>query len=333
MQEHWRVCWSPGTGPVRLVEAAVFGATVEEAAAARLRQHIAKLAEDGEGRNTAAAVRLLVRACRLGLHRQASDIVPLIDVQIAEDPAFASVVSGLSQLELLARSREPLEATHLTAVPQMMTAAYQRACRLAGDLANCPDEVVDAALGALRGLREILASGSAEFDAELFHGALRRIVTQSPTRGQPAVIGAAAGILYGEGVWTEDDLVRLMRGSLGGTAADPRKSCGLLRGLLATAREVAWQVAEVARVLDTQFRAWDEQAFLSSLPELRLAFADLTPREIARVAEHVTALHGGAELGELVHPDVDEGSLQLALEVTRRVRESLREDRLLADEA
>ncbi len=292
MQEHWRVCWSPGTDSA-LVEAATFGATVEEAAAARLRQHIAKLAEDGEGRNTAAAVGLLVRACRLGLHRQANDIMPLINVQIAEDPAFASMVSGLSQLELLARSREPLEATHLTAVPQMMTAAYQRACRLAGDLANCPDEVVDAALGALRGLREVLASGSAEFDAELFHGALRRIVAQSPTQGQPAVIGAAAGILYGEGVWTEDDLVRLMRGSLGGTAADPRKSCGLLRGLLATAREVAWQVAEVARVLDTQFRAWDENLFLASLPELRLAFADLTPREIARVAEHVAALHGG----------------------------------------
>jgi hypothetical protein len=124
-------------------------------------------------------------------------------------------------------------------------------------------------------------------------------------------------------------LIRLLRGTLGGTAADPRRSCGLLRGLLATAREVAWQVTELARVLDAQFRAWDEHAFLASLPELRLAFADLTPREIARVAEHVTVLHGGADLGELVHADVNEDEMRLALELTHRVRGALRADGLL----
>jgi hypothetical protein len=275
-------------------------------------------------------VRLLVRACRLGLHRQAADIVPLIDTHVAEDPAFVSVVTGLSQLELLVRSREPLEATQLKAVPRLMTAAYQRACRLASDLAGCPDEVVDPAIAALRGLREVLAGAAgardedqAEFDPELFHAALRHIVADSSSSAQPAVVGAAAGVLYGDGVLTEAELMRLLRGTLGGATSDPRRSCGLLRGLLATAREAAWQVAELARALDAQFRAWDEKAFLASLPELRLAFADLTPREIARVAEHVTGLHGGAQLGELVHADVSENDMRLAVDLTHRVRESL----------
>ncbi len=332
MQEHWRVCWSPATESA-LIEASVFGATVEEAAGARLRQQIARLQDEGEGRNAAAAVTLLIRACRLGLHRQAGELVPLIEAHVAEDPSFASVVNGLSQLELLDRSREPLEAAHLTAVPRLLTAAYQRACRLADDLATCPDEAVDSVVGALRTLREVLAAARAQegeqspLDPALFHQALGRVVSHTPSRAQSPVVGAAAGILYGDGVLAEAGLIELTRGYLGGTT-DPRKSCGLLRGLLATAREIAWQVTEVTRALDAQLCAWEEQQFLAALPELRLAFTDLTPREVARVADHVAGLHDEQSLGELVHVDLDETEVRLALEVTRIVRDSLKADGL-----
>ena len=58
----------------------------------------------------------------------------------------------------------------------------------------------------------------------------------------------------------------------------------------------------------------------ASLPELRLAFADLTPREIARVAEHVPALHGERRIwANWSHmPTVDEErSCIWALEMTQ----------------
>ncbi len=313
MQEVWQVCWSPGVESA-LIEASVFGPTVEEAAAAKLRRQIAQLEDEGQGRNTAAAVALLVRACRLGLHRQAAEIVPLIDVHVAGDPSFPSVVAGLSQLELLAHAREPLEAADLTAVPQLTTAAYQRACRLLNDVAGCPDEAVEAVLGAMRTLREVLAAyvgrggvsppspvqgpdactpagfgrkggetpplppaARFDLDPDLFHQALRRVVDHPPSQAQPAVVGAAAGVLYGEGRFSEDDLVRTTRGYLG-AAGDPRKGAAVLRGLLATAREAAWQASGLVRAVDEQFAAWDEAAFLAALPDLRLAFTGLTPR-------------------------------------------------------
>jgi hypothetical protein len=336
MQEHWQVCWSPGTESA-LIEASVFGPTVEEASAAKLRQQIARLEDEGQGRSTAAAVALLVRACRLGLHAQAASLVPLIDVHIAGDPSFPSVVSGLSQLELLSHSREPLEATHLTAVPRLTTTAYRRACRLVQDLAGCPDEAVDPVMDALRTLREVLAGSTRSdrpeeerLDPDLFHQGLRRVIDQPPSGAQAAVVGAAAGILYGEGQLSEEELVRLTRGYLGGTAAEARKSTGILRGLLATAREAAWQVVELVKAIDAQFRAWDEKTFLGALPDLRLAFAGLTPREVSRVADHVAQMHGETSLGELVHMDLDEAEVRFALEVTRRVREALRSDGLAA---
>lgn len=329
MQERWETRWSPATDSA-LLEASVFGPTIEEAAANKLRQQIAKLQDEGQGRSTAAAVELLVRACRLGLHAQAASLVPLIDVQIAEDPSFPSVVAGLSQLDLLSHAREPLEADGLTALPRLLVAAYQRACRLLGDVAVCPDEMVEPVMGSLRTLREVLAgAGSADaIDPDLFHQGLRLVIDHAPNKAQAPVVGAAAGILYGEGVLDAEGLIRVTAGYLGGAVSEPRRSCGVLRGLLATAREVAWQVAEILRALDVQFQSWDETTFLEALPELRLAFTGLTPREVARVADSVAGLHGEASLGELVHTDLDEGAVQFGLAITRLVRETLRADGL-----
>lgn len=331
MQERWETRWSPATDSA-LLEASVYGPTVEEAAANRLRQQIALLQDEGQGRSTAAAVELLVRACRLGLHAQAASIVPLIDVQIAEDPSFVSVVAGLSQLDLLSHAREPLEAGGLTALPRLLVAAYQRACRLLVDVAACPDELVEPIMGALRTLREILAgaaeSAASRLDPDLFRQGLQQVIGHASARAQAPVVGAAAGILYGEGILDAEGLIRVTAGYLGGAVGEPRRSCGVLRGLLATAREIAWQVTEILRALDAQFQSWDETTFLEALPELRLAFTGLTPREVARVADSVAGLYGESTLGELVHADLDESEVHFALAVTRLVRATLRTDGL-----
>lgn len=329
MQEHWRVKWSPAVES-RLVEAAVYGPTVEEAAGTKLREEVGQLEAGGMGRNTAEAVGALVKACRLGLHRHAAALTELVSRFAAEDPSFVSLVAGLTQLDLLGRSREPLEATHLTTLPDIAMTAYHRACFLAADLVNCPNELVDPGVRALQALRESL-SGETRFDPELLYGALKTIVTSPPDRGQTAVIGAASGILFGEGRMPESELVSLALGFLSGTSADPRRGAGFVRGLFATAREVAWQVAGVVEAIDARFGGWDDESFLGVLPELRLAFADLTPREVARVAEAVAGLHG-EELTGLVRHDLSEADVLLATQVTRLVRESLKADGLIGAE-
>ena len=50
------------------------------------------------------------------------------------------------------------------------------------------------------------------------------------------MVGAAAGILYGEGKLSEEELVRVTRGYLGATAADARRSTGILRCALHRSR-------------------------------------------------------------------------------------------------
>jgi len=356
MQEHWQSSWSPLVESC-LIELALLGATVEEAADTKLKLQIAGLQEAGQARSTQAAVALMVRACRLGLHARSHLLVPLIDVHIAEDANFPSVIYGLAQLELLQRAREPLEANKLIAVPRLMKAAYIRACRLLADAAHCANDDVENVLEAIKVLREVLSSAqggsagattnpaisksapgsagasnppapSTEFDRDLFFGALQVIIDSTPHQVQSAIIGGAAGVLYGEGKLSDTELARVVCGFLAGAINDARKTAGILRGLLATACEVAWQVGAVMAALDEQFQSWDEKTFVDLLPDLRLAFSTLTPRDVARVADRVSNLHDGKSLGNLVHLDVDEADLQFGLLLQERVQTALELDGL-----
>jgi hypothetical protein len=326
MIETWSVCWSPASESA-LVEAAIYGTSIEEAATNKLREAVAKLEAEGVARDTAAAVQFLVMACRLGLHRQADELVQLVKFFASDDPSFVSLVSGMTQLELLSRSREPLEAGHLQTLPELVEATYQRGCYLVGDLVNCPDELVDPVISALQSLQETLSARD-DLDVELLRAPLKRILSIPADKGQASIIGACSGLLFNQGQISEADLITLATGFLGASMVEPRRSAGFLRGLLATSREIAWQVKGIIEALNTRFGGWDEADFLAVLPELRLAFSDLTPREVAQVAEAVATFNDGKALAGLVRSDLTEGDAILAASISKRVRESLQADGL-----
>jgi hypothetical protein len=163
-------------------------------------------------------------------------------------------------------------------------------------------------------------------DSDLFHDGLRRVVEYSPSEAQSTIVGAAAGILFSEGKLAEAELIDFACGYLGGATLSPQKSSGIVRGLLATAREAAWHLAELLKAIEQTFSGWDDEQFLEALPELRLAFADLTPREINRVADRIANLHDVESLGELVHADLDEAEVQFAVRLNQRVKEAVAAD-------
>ena len=160
-------------------------------------------------------------------------------------------------------------------------------------------------------------------DPDLFHDGLRRVILHSPSEAQAAVVGAAAGVLFGEAKLSEAELIEIACGYLGSATLSPQKSSGIVRGLLATAREAAWHLTEFLSAIDETFSGWDADQFHEALPELRLAFADLTPREINRVAEKVAGLHDVESLGDLIHSDLDEAEVALAIRLNQRVRETV----------
>ena len=94
----------------------------------------------------------------MGLHRHTGRLLKLIDAQVNEDPAPASLTSALNQLVLLWESREPLEAHRLAEIPLLIGATYQRACYLLQNLSDTPVEAGNENLQSLIALRDLLRS-------------------------------------------------------------------------------------------------------------------------------------------------------------------------------
>ncbi|HEY1173102.1 MAG TPA: DUF5682 family protein [Verrucomicrobiae bacterium] len=326
--EHWNYQWSPQTES-HLIEAGIFGATVEEAATNRLALAIAELEKNGQGRCAAEAVKMLIHACRMGLHRHTERLLGLVRTQIDGDPALGSLVGALNQLILLWESREPLEAHRLTEVPSLIQTAYQRACYLLHNLAVTPAEAAEETLSQVLALRDLLHSRVAEhlgLDAGLCYAPLRKTFLQ-PTC-PPLLSGGMAGVLHGEGHLPEDGLMRLLAGSLNAASSQPGEQTAFLTGLLRACRELAWRQRELIVAVEKLLSAWSEEEFVQRIPHLRMAFAELTPAETDRVAGVVAEVTGGERIDTRHTSNETEADLLMAVRVNALVQKTLADDGL-----
>jgi hypothetical protein len=97
---------------------------------------------------------------------------------------------------------------------------------------------------------------------------------------------------------------------------------------LCSARDVLWQAPEAIRAIHQVLREWDEESFVRQLPHLRLAFADLTPRECDQVARLAARQAGVAELELITSSEFSSADLVRGALINRRVCEGLARDGL-----
>ncbi len=324
IQEVWRYEWQPAT-EAALVERSAYGATLEEAATNALLERFR--AADGAGHRSDQAASLLLEACRCGLHRHTAGLLDRTRALVAADPRFASVAGACEQLLLLGLSREPLEAHHLEGVEEAADQAWYRAARLVETLAATAEAEEDReihALTAWRAAADTLGDGDARREVRAAH--LRALAETAGAN--PAIRGAAAGLLWGDGALDGAVLATMLSGHLAGARADAAAGARFLRGVLRAARSACWQVPEVIRALHETLGSLDEAPFVALLPHLRLAFADLTPRETDLVALAAGAIAGGARIGTSAPVGVTQADVVRGLRVDLRVREQLGRDGL-----
>lgn len=325
LQEHWDYCFS-AAAEASLVEASLYGVTVPLAVADRFRASLDKLARGADAHNARAAVAFLAQGCTLGLHDHLPRVLGALRQAIAADAEFDSVAHAAGSIGLLWESREPLEARDIADLPDVLRATYERAVYLGSGLdAGREGDAERRIMEALIRLRELLGSAAGSgLDAELYWALVERLAAQCDA---PAVRGASVGLLYSAGRVSAAQLAIFLTGQFTG-ASEPPRAVAFLRGLLRAAREAAWQQTELLQALDAMLSGWDEATFIDVLPELRMAFADLTPRETDRVAEAVASLHGAAHLGNLVNYDAGEAQLKANLALSQTLLAVLQADGL-----
>ncbi|GAA1588043.1 DUF5682 family protein [Kribbella sancticallisti] len=321
LQERWDYHWSP-VSEGALVEASVLGSTVPSAVAVKFDALLAVHRQSQERADSTSAVSLVSQACVLGLHDQVAATLDLARESLAADASFVGVAAAVTRLALLWEAREPLDARRLDELPALLRTAYRRVMYLGRELEAGDDSGVTQALVQLREL--LVGEAGQELDADLYWSLLEQVHVEHES---PYVRGAATGVMYSAGRLGSVELAGRVSGQLAG-GVPPGDAVGFLGGLLATAREAAWQEGELLAGLDRRVSSWDEATFIRHLPDLRLAFAELTPVETDRVGKAVAGLHGVANLGPLIQRNTTEQEVQRNLVLSATVAELLRHDGL-----
>lgn len=325
VQEVWKHRWSP-QAESSLIDRAPYGSTLDEAAANVLLERFAEAEGRGQGRRSDLAARLVVEACRMGLHRHSQGLIERTGRLVAEDASFPSLVGAAEQLLVLHVSREPLEAHHLSGPEDLASVGYDRACYLIPALAGTAESEEMGVLDSLLALQQVALTLGDRADRRELRWARLRDLADVPD-ASAALRGGALGLLFADGRIDPSGLAERFRGHLAGTRSQG-KGAAFLRGLLRTARSALWAVPELLAALHEQLGAWDEDAFVRILPDLRLAFADLTPRECDRVAEAAAGLAGAAAKTLTALDGFEESDLLRGLEIERHVREVMARDAL-----
>jgi hypothetical protein len=326
--ETWSAAWSPMV-EAKLIELSPLGESIEAVALTLLRARIAALRDkETDGRGAAAAIRLLLTACQIGLQERIVEILPIIEEEIANDPDLASVGRALSQLFLLWRARNILGMVGNAEVERLMGVAYRRALFLLGHLKDTSAERLKETLAGLATLREVVTSAGTEtpsVDPSLFDEAIERRLDDDLA---PVLAGATAALAYLAGLRDAAFLVERVIGHLSGAYADPGENVAVLNGVAAISPELLWRSPELLAAIDALIAGLDDARFIEQLPHLRLAFATLNPNETDQAAAQIAARNGadaGAALAPVMY-GASEEELLANLALSEKIKASLTED-------
>jgi hypothetical protein len=317
--EGWTYRWHPAV-EAALVERSRYGATVEEAAQALLLERFEEATQVGQRSELAA--KLVLEACRCGLHSHSAALLRRTGPLLASDPEFDSVVSACESLDQLRAAREPLEAHHLTGLVDAVDRAWERGANLVTGLGATSQENEKQVLSALSTWSALAVSTSDASLSGMIHRDVLRALAAEPT-GNLAMSGAADGLLYSSGAMTGEELGRRLAGLLAHATTDPSLGARYFTGLQRMARAACWLEAPVSDALQGALRDFNDDEFMAALPHLRLAFSDLTTQETDRLAAVAAEKCGVSRLLPFRGQAGSEHELMLGLRADKLVRDAL----------
>ena len=293
LEEEWRVTHVLDA-EAALIEAAVHGATLESAAAAKLEEALA------DGRGIAVVARTLRTAVLVGVESLTLRLATEARTAAALEPSFAELGAGLATLLGLHEHDVLFGARGAPILRDTIVAAFDRGLWLLEQLADAGKLEIEAALALRDACRTKIAVDRVRAEA-----VLARRAADAPA----SLRGAALGFLW----------------SLGGTV-DPASALrgatspgDFLAGLFALAREEVLHAPAILEVVDGLVRAMTREEFLHEIPALRLAFSWFPPREKERIAARILGLGKDARAFVTldVAPEATIAGLALDAEVDR----------------
>lgn len=276
VREIWSVAWRVET-TVALTEAMRYGASLEEAAVNRLLERLA------HGAATPPADWVLA-VLVMGLAQVAAPVLDAVERWLDRSHDALALAQASGRLAQAFEARHALGAVGWERLPPLLARCFAHTCLRLPWLGEGDDAQQRAALDALADLHGMVRRAAPWADAAAFHEACAALhAAEAPAR----VRGAAAGILSMAGAWSTADGEVALRGALALAEVDAAQMGEYLQGWLRVGRGWLLSYPPALRMIGDGVAGWSEAAFLSGLPALRLAFAQLTRGELRQLAERL----------------------------------------------
>ena len=327
LDEQWSIVRKLETD-ASLVEAALHGATLESAAAAKLEE------QTRASHDLPALAAVLVEAALAGITSLAGRWLAQIASMVGQEASFAALGTALGRLLHLFRGEAILGAQASADLARVIEAFFDRGLWLFEGISGDSAPFDEALVMAVRALRDAMRIARDQGDGEIgrvridLDSARARAVCDRRARdaGAPASIrGAALGFAwsgFGARDATEADAEEKEAIAITRSAARAATMGDFLAGLFALAREEVTRAAALLEAIDVAVTGFTTGDFYSALPSLRQAFSYFPPRERLAIAESlVRGTEGAVDAMDLVAAPVDAGLLTRGFERSQRARD------------
>jgi hypothetical protein len=282
--EYWRVQWQPEFA-VKVIEANVWGNTIETAATASVRDaaatadHLAELTE------------LLDRAMLADLPGAVDDLLLHIQARAAVSADVRRLMDAMPPLARVARFGD-VRGTRTERVLPVVDNLYARiVVGLPMACASLDDDAAEEMVESIERAQQAIDTLQRDDLRQTWQGALRAVMERDGVHG--LVRGRCCRLLLERGVVDAEELRRLAGLTLSPAVPAPEAAAwvaGVLRGGAQTMmlQDGLWLA------LDGWLAALDGETFVALLPLLRRAFADFEAPARRTMGEKVKNLHHAA---------------------------------------
>lgn len=323
LSEIWSVERTLETDP-GLVEAAVYGGSLLQAARAKLEERC------DEESSSAVLAEALESAAACGISELSARWLSRIGTRVNEEPSFGALGAATRRLLSLWRGDWLVELKDSADVAAVLMSCFERGLWLFEGMRGATAPVDDGHVAAVRALRDLCRHGPPDVKKEsqraidVCHRRVR------DAEAPPAVRGAALGF-----AWSLSDAESAVNSSANAAqqqtdavvalraAWRPTTIGDYLAGLFALAREEVRVSESLLAAIDQALSEMMPEDFMIALPALRQAFAFFPPRERLAIAQGVLR-RGGAD-------NVDPAILLRTTFDVETVREGVRIDNAARD--
>lgn len=311
MREIWKYKWNAQV-MAALIDASVYGGSVEDAAKGLVQERLKKAVYAREG------ALLLTQVLEMGLEGQLEQVYGRLQELLMTDTDFYSLAEALRSLTMVQQLRW-LYDSELEPRDMILT-CIRRLLGLLPGMARVKEEDMSKCMEAMKLLYQVIGRMEREESGKDGSDMAKELPEKSGSDGeaedrqtedtllgsyfeallamerdseiQAGVHGCIHGLLYGGGKENVTRIEQVCRGYLTGTREQMLKTAMFFRGLFYGAKDLVFVGDTFLRMLDEFLMQVGEEDFMQLLPELHMAFTYFIPAETDRIAQSAAGFHG-----------------------------------------